>query len=208
MRRLALACLLLPLALSAQADAYKCQLPDGRIEITDAPCRQGTVITVKPTEVIPPERRAAAIREVERQREQLEKREAAAARAAAAAAAAAPTAGDKAPPANAIDECLRELARQELPASQRAEREAACREKGGSEKASPATGEPAVGGLAARCLNDPAYAGLPQCRNFYQGMPVTGKPPRKPVPAKPAPPTPEPSYGLCPSGKPNCGKTP
>lgn len=70
--------ILLALALlsPAHGEAYKCRQPDGRTEISSAPCGAGSK-TLKTVEAdrVPEEDRLRAEREVARQREQLEKSE-------------------------------------------------------------------------------------------------------------------------------------
>lgn len=68
--------LLLPL--TASAEIYKCRLPNGKLEISNAPCPTGSgTLTVRPDEKIPDAVRQQAERDVERMKEYVDKREAA-----------------------------------------------------------------------------------------------------------------------------------
>lgn len=127
---LLLACLLL--AQPVSAEIYKCRLPDGKTEISNAPCSSGTTVTARPDESVPEATRRQAERDVERMRNYVEKREASQRAEEAAerqertsqrqAAASSPsrTYGDPAA-------CLRDVSQQALEASQRAQLEAECR---------------------------------------------------------------------------------
>ena len=78
MRTLPLALLAaLAFASAAHAEAYKCRLPDGQIEISNRPCTGGgTTLTVRPDETISEAQRQAAERENERMRQRADKLEA------------------------------------------------------------------------------------------------------------------------------------
>lgn len=127
----ALACPALP----AQAEAYKCRLPDGRIEFASQPCAGGKTVAVQPDETISEARRKEAEREVERMRNYVDKREAAQRaedaaerereRNAARERAATPTVVPR--HYSSADECLRDLAQTPLDAEQRGQMEADCR---------------------------------------------------------------------------------
>ena len=70
--------LALCVALPASADVYKCRLPDGRIEIANAPCgKSAGTLEQRPEESVSAERKAESERDLERQRAFVEKREAA-----------------------------------------------------------------------------------------------------------------------------------
>ena len=80
-RPLLLLALLTPLALclsrDAAANAYKCRLPDGSVEIASRPCTTGSAtLSVQNEEKIPESRRREAEEEVRRLRTQIERREA------------------------------------------------------------------------------------------------------------------------------------
>lgn len=63
---------------SANADAYKCRLADGSLEISSRPCAAGSAtLGIKAEERIPEQRRLEAWREVERLKAQLETQNAA-----------------------------------------------------------------------------------------------------------------------------------
>lgn len=114
----------------AGAEIYKCRLPNGKTEISNAPCPGGSgTLAVRPDETVSETSRQQAERDVERMRSYVEKREStqradmAAERQAqkqSAAAAPARSYGDP-------DACLRDIAQRALEASQRAQLEAECR---------------------------------------------------------------------------------
>lgn len=120
----------LALALPAQAEVYKCRLPDGRTEISNSPCEVGsrTVRTVA-EEVVPADVREQAERDAERRRQQVERfdaerrskekeeRETALRQ---------PPAASNPVASSKAEECLRTLARMTLDSSRRAELEASC----------------------------------------------------------------------------------
>ena len=166
----------LALALPAQAEAYKCRQPDGRTEISNAPCA-GNSSTVKaiPDDVVPEERRESAERAAERQRQisdkndaarlarektEAEERERAESKQAAA----------YAPPASQVEECLRTVERMALEASRRSELIAGCQRTG--------TIQPVFS-------PEPYYAAP-----YYYGTPGYVRPSPKPHPTpQPVPPT-------------------
>jgi len=68
--------LLLPLA--AQADAYKCRLPGGKVEISSTPCSEGSkTLSSHASDAVTPEQREAAEQRLKREREFIRDREAA-----------------------------------------------------------------------------------------------------------------------------------
>lgn len=80
MRCLVLWCGLLALAWAppALANAYKCRLPGGKIEISSKPCPEGSKTEgSQSAEVISPEQREAAEQKIKRDREFIKEREAA-----------------------------------------------------------------------------------------------------------------------------------
>ena len=127
--------ILLAFALLAQpagAEIYKCRLPNGKVEISNAPCTGGTTVTARPDEAIPEATRLQAERDVERMRTYVEKREASqradeAAQRQERASQRQATVSN--PPRTYGDPaaCLRDLSQQALEASQRAQLEAECR---------------------------------------------------------------------------------
>jgi hypothetical protein len=116
------------LAQLAMAEIYKCRLPNGKTEISNAPCPNGSgTLAVRPDETVSETNRQQAERDVERMRNYVDKRENAQ-RADAAAerqaqnqrqSAAARRYGDP-------EACLRDVAQQALEATQRAQLEAEC----------------------------------------------------------------------------------
>ena len=121
--------LLLGVALTAQAEVYKCRQPDGRTQISTSPCSGGAK-TIKEVEedVIPDDVRAKAERDAERQRRQANKLEAERK---------ADEAEDRReaerqrkegglPTPAATQQCLDTVARMNIDASRRAELEAGC----------------------------------------------------------------------------------
>ena len=142
-RPLLLLALLTPLTLSlsrdAAANAYKCRLPDGSVEIASRPCTSGSAtLSVHNEEKIPENRRREAEEEVRRLRTQIERREAAqrdtpardpqgATQPQNTNPAPATEAQPPAPPKRTVEECLQELDRHALDPSQRLNLESACR---------------------------------------------------------------------------------
>ncbi|MBS1142003.1 MAG: hypothetical protein H6R13_3456 [Proteobacteria bacterium] len=175
------------LAQPAIAEIYKCRLPNGKTEISNAPCASGTTVTARPDEAVPEATRQQAERDVERMRNYVDKREAAqraeeaaerqerASQRQAATSAPSRTYGDPAA-------CLRDLSQQALEASQRAQLEAECR------------------GLIRppETIQQPVY------------VPIYGGPHRphhyQPPPPKPAPQPPAPSIIMCPPNGKNCAR--
>ncbi|MBS1130949.1 MAG: hypothetical protein H6R16_1951 [Proteobacteria bacterium] len=177
------------LAQPAGAEIYKCRLPDGKTEISNAPCPSGSMVSVRPDEAVPEATRQQAERDVERMRNYVEKREASQ-RAEEAAdrqeRAIQRQSASSAPPRTYGDPaaCLRDLSQQALEASQRAQLEAEC-----------------------RSLVKPPESTL---QPVY--VPIYGVPPRQhdhfhPQP-KPAPPLqpPAPSVVICPPNNKNCAR--
>jgi len=75
-----LCCVLLGLALplSAQANAYKCRLPGGKVEISSTPCPDGSkTVSSQTSDTVSPEQREAAEQRLKQEREFLKDREAA-----------------------------------------------------------------------------------------------------------------------------------
>ena len=121
--------LLLGVALTAQAEVYKCRQPDGRTQISTSPCAGGAK-TIKEVEedVIPDDVRAKAERDAERQRKQANKLEAERK---------ADDAEDRReaerqrkesglPSPAAVQQCLNTVARMNIDASRRGELESGC----------------------------------------------------------------------------------
>jgi len=213
--------LLLPLGLAlltvgAQADVYKCRLPDGRIEYSNTGCEKSNTLTVRPDDNVSPETRAEAERNVERMRDYVREREAANRQPqpnsppAGNASANAPTA----PSPAAIDECLRDLERQAMDAGQRAAREAACQSAGRAQPSDDGLPVYVVGNSVSRCIRNVERRQLSpterarqidRCQGIYYPPP----PPPSPRPSS------EPPAGKtvivpgslitpCPSGQKNC----
>lgn len=161
-------------ALPAGADVYKCRLPDGRIEIANAPCaRNAGTLEQRPEESVSAERKAESERDLERQRAFVEKREAArreeeklemerearqreaAAREAAAAPAPAPaptTTYVPVPvPVSPVDQCIQRVYRQPLSNAERNRRIQQC--QGGGSGITVTIGTPVNGsqGDSSRC---------------------------------------------------------
>ena len=121
--------LLLGVALTAQAEVYKCRQPDGRTQISTSPCAGGAK-TIKEVEeeVIPDDVRAKAERDAERQRRQANKLEAERK---------AEDAEDRReaerlrkesglPTPAAVQQCMNTVARMNIDAGRRAELESGC----------------------------------------------------------------------------------
>lgn len=176
-------------ALPVSAEIYKCRLPGGGTEISNAPCAGGSgTLSVRPDEPVSDSNRQQAERDVDRMRSYVEKREAAQ-RAEEAAererqASQRQPAGSSAGNGRSVDECLRELDSRALDVVQRANLEAACR------------GYPPP--------SQPVYVPVP--------VPVEGgygKPPhRPPPPPVPRPPPPgkaiDTPHVICPLNNKNC----
>lgn len=127
------------LALPAQAEIYKCRLANGKTEISNSPCTGGSgTVTVRPDDTVSEQNRQQAERDVERMQSFVEKREAE------------QVADDKAEQerqanerqwaaqqrvydSTSMDDCLRELAQQNIAPQRRAELESICRAKARSE---------------------------------------------------------------------------
>ncbi len=123
------------LALPAQADIYKCRLANGKTEISNLPCSGGSgTVTVRPDDTVSEQNRQQAERNVERMQNFVEKREAE------------QMADEKAErerqanehqwavqqrvyESSSMDDCLRELAQQNIDPKRRAELESICRAK-------------------------------------------------------------------------------
>lgn len=183
--------ILLAAALFAQpasAEIYKCRLPDGKMEISNAPCTSGTTVTARPDESVPEARRLQAERDVERMRTYVEKREASQ-RAEEAAERQERTSQRQAtasnPPRTYGDPaaCLRDLSQQALEASQRAQLEAECR------------------GL----VRPPEHTQQPVYVPIY-GVPARPHQHYPAPPPKPAATPPAPSIIMCPPNNKNCAR--
>lgn len=74
LRSALLSVLFLPLL--AQAQVYKCRLPDGRIEYANRPCDSSTTLAVRPEERISEAERLAAEKELARAKAFIDRREA------------------------------------------------------------------------------------------------------------------------------------
>ncbi len=175
------------LAQSAGAEIYKCRLPNGKTEISNAPCTSGTTVTARPDEAVPEATRQQAERDVERMRNYVDKREAAqrAEQAAERQERASQRQATTSTPSRTYGDpaaCLRDLSQQALEASQRAQLEAECR----SLIKPPET------------VQQPVY------------VPIYGGQPRQhhhlPPPPKPAPHPPAPSITICPPNNKNCAR--
>lgn len=178
-------------AAPAMAEIYKCRLPGGKTEISNAPCPRGSeTLTARPDETVPEANRQQAERDVERMRNFVDKREAsqraeseAERQASRPAASGQPTArryGDAAA-------CLDQLRQQVLEAGQRAALEAECRSLQPAPEAAPT---PGYGPLYV-----PAYGHPPPPRPAY--------PRQTPDTPRPAPPS-GPPVTLCPPASKNC----
>ncbi|MGE5470822.1 MAG: DUF4124 domain-containing protein [Bacteroidota bacterium] len=120
----------LALSTPAGAEVYKCRTADGRLEFANKPCPSGaSTLKTVPDEKVSEANRLQAEREVERMREYVGKREAAqrAEQNVERQAGPPPVANGGAAPGRRVEDCLRELEQQALPAIQRAQLESACR---------------------------------------------------------------------------------
>lgn len=201
------------LALPVQADIYKCRLPNGKTEISNAPCASGSgTITARPDESVSEENRLQAERDVERMQNFVKQREAS------------QRADEKSErerqasenqalaqqrvyASGSMDECLNELAQQAVDSKRRAELEAICRAKPKNEPA--LVGVPVFGGGGINhgsnaCIQhvlrqnlSPAEQNrrIAQCQGSYVAPSPAPQPAAKPVepklemkPAKPCQP--------------------
>ena len=202
-------------SLLVQAEAYKCRLPDGRIEFSDTGWAGASTLTVRRDETISAESREQAERDVERMRRYIDQREAAHR---AESQANAPqehshgkaAAEQKPPPsAAAIETCLQEVDRQALSASQREKSEASCR----STATIPPASEPSYivlgsGNAISNCIRhvqrsklspEESQRRIAQCQGAY--YPPAAQPAVQTVkPVKPA----EPDHPLCRPGQKDC----
>jgi hypothetical protein len=181
--------ILLALALLAQpagAEIYKCRLPNGKTEISNAPCVSGSTVTVRPDESVPEATRQQAERDVERMRSYVDKREAAqrAEQAAERQERTAQRQSTASPQPRTYGDpavCLRDLSQQALEASQRAQLEAECRS----------------------LIKPPETVQQPVYVPIYGGQPMHH---HLPPPPKPAPQPPAPSITICPPNNKNCAR--
>ena len=196
-------------ALPAQAEIYKCRLPNGKTEISNSPCPTGSgTLTVRPDDTVPEQNRLQAERDAERMRSYVDKREAA--QRAEELAERERLAGERQAAAQQgvyqsdnMSECLRQLEQHPVDATRRAELEAICRAKARNEPAVvqvPVLGGPVIGSSVDRCLHNvlrlhlgPAEQNrrMAQCQGNYGPSPgpAPHPAPRPPVkPAKPCPP--------------------
>lgn len=215
------------LALPAQAEIYKCRLPNGQTEISNSPCPSGSgTLKVRPDEAVSEQSRQQAERDVARMRDYVEKREATK-RLDEVAEREQRAAGNQASAQQAVyqsanmDECLNVLAQYSLEAGRRAELEAICRAKPKS--------EPVIGGVpvpvpyyrgAGRgnsrdsCVENVMRLQLPaaeQNRRLALCHGDGGHPPPPIIrPVEPPPPRPgmgqKPTVAPCPLGKNNCAR--
>jgi hypothetical protein len=126
---------LISLSVPANADIYKCRLPDGKTEISNIPCPTGSgTVTARPDERVSEAARRAAEQDVARMRSYVEKREAVQRAEVAAEREARPasqpstsSASRPQPQSGNSEECLRNVAQMVLETSQRAQMEADCR---------------------------------------------------------------------------------
>lgn len=164
--------LLLGVALTAQAQVYKCRQPDGRTQISTSPCAGGAK-TIKEVEedVVPDDVRAKAERDAERQRKQADRMEAERK---------ADEADDRReaerqrkesglPTPAALQQCLNTVARMNIDASRRAELESGCQLTG---KVAP--------------VYDETYQPPVNYGGYYPGY-VRPRPPRPVQPIAPPP---------------------
>ncbi len=219
------------LALSAQAgaEAYKCRLANGQVEITNAPCPKGSgTLAVRPDEKISEAERLQAEREFERIRIYVDKREAAqrAEQAAEAERSAAQSrnlaANPPAPPGDSrsTEECLNDLDSRALETTQRAELEAACRNPARNSQpvyipVPVAVPVPAANPSGA-CIENvlrlklaPAEQGrrLALCHGQFAPTQPPMTQPVQIAPSRPAQPAPvETPYVICPPNNKNCGR--
>lgn len=210
---------LLALSIDAGAEVYKCRLPDGQMEITNAPCPKGSgTVTVRPDEKVSEADRLQAEREVERMRLQADRMEAAQ-RAAETERIAAQKRNPavNAPPAaetRTVEECLHDVGQQALDAHQRAEQEATCRAGGRSSQPVYVPVPVYAGNPISICIENVLRLKLPpaeqsqrlaQCQGHLAPPPPTISQPAPSTPPKPAGPAPvESSRVICPPNNKNC----
>ena len=191
------------LALPAEADIYKCRLANGKTEISNSPCPSGSgTVTARPDDTVSAQSREQAERDVERMHNYVEKREAA--QRADESAERTRQAGERQAitqqrvyDAASMDDCLRELAQQNIDGKRRAELEAICRAKPKDEPTVvtvPVFGG-GIGHGIGSCIQGVMRLNLPaaeqsrrvaQCQgNFNQPLVATPLP--QPPPAEPRP---------------------
>ena len=205
---------LLALSIDAGAEVYKCRLPDGQMEITNAPCPKGSgTVTVRPDEKVSEADRLQAEREVERMRLQADRMEAAqrAAETERIAAQKRNPAVNALPAAETrtVEECLHDVGQQALDAHQRAEQEAACRAGGRSSQPVYVPVPVYAGNPISICIENVLRLKLPpaeqsqrlaQCQGHLAPPPPTISQP--PTETGPAPV--ESSRVICPPNNKNC----
>jgi len=195
------------LALPAQADIYKCRLPNGRTEIPNAPCPSGSgTLTVRPDDPVSEQNRQQAERDVDRMRSFVEKREAVqrseeAAERQRQSSERQSAAQQRVYQSGNMNDCLRELDQTPLEPARRAELEAICRAKAKSEPTLvpiPVFG--GIGNPVEACINNVMHQQLPATEHnrriaLCQGQPAPvimpqpqPEPKPNPRPGKPCPP--------------------
>lgn len=180
----------------ALAEIYKCRLPGGQVEISNAPCPRGSdTVTARPDEAVPEASRQQAERDVERMRSFVEKREASQ-RAETTAERQAPQQSVASQPSRRYGDtasCLQQLSQQVLEAGQRATLEAECR----SLVPPPGTTQSPI--------YVPAYGPTFGPNYGPGGYPRTGsEPPHHLQPLPKAAPPAAPSITICPPASKNC----
>ena len=196
--------LLALMAVSSQAEIYKCRLADGRTEISSAPCSGGSAtLSARPAETVPEASREQAERDVARMRSFVEQREAEQRREEAAYTRQQETerqaeAARRVYETSDMESCLRELGRQNVDAARRTELEAVCRGKSAALSpviAVPVPVYPAHGidacvqnVLRLRLAPAEQERRIAQCRGITVLPPVTQPRPRQ-APQEPPPPT-------------------
>lgn len=199
--------LLALLALPVQADIYKCRLPNGRTEISNAPCPSGSgTLTVRPDDTVSEANRQQAERDVERMRSFVEKREAEQRNEEAAerqrqSSERQSAAQQRVYQSGTMDDCLRELDLYPVEPARRAELEAICRAKARSEPTLvPVPVFGGIGNPVDACIHNVMRLQLgpsehnrrialcqgqvvvPHVPHQPSGPPPTAKPPGKPCP--------------------------
>lgn len=172
-----------------QAEAYKCRLPDGRIEFSDRGCAGGSTLVVRPDEKISPERQAQAERDLERMRRYIEERETAQQRELAERQAREGNTSSllekpSGPSSQAIENCLKEIDRLALNNLQRQQFEASCRSTATPPILTESAPQPQTNTAMNRCLQQVQALNLSAAEKqqriaLCQGVPVAASPPAK-----------------------------